>query len=131
MYGDLEVVPGEVEDYLVELAAVSVVVGVLLRVGRRLLIDDNLARVVFVDIEAVRLQVDGQGAELLGDLAVLPTVEDAAGVGPKGDDVAQDLELGELLVDLDIVPLEVALDCCRKTSEPWRFMSVCAADIRM
>jgi hypothetical protein len=84
-----------IEDNLVQLAAVAVEHGARLAARRRLLVDDDLARVPLVDVEAVGLQVDGDGAHFVRDGSVGPSVEDAPRVGPEGDDVSEYFERGE------------------------------------
>lgn len=58
MDGDTQVLLGIVKDDLVKLATMPVVVGLLVRVGGRLLVDDDLASVKLVNVEAVLTQVD-------------------------------------------------------------------------
>lgn len=106
---DPQLIPNVLKDNLVQLPPVPV----QRRRGRAVrsagLEVHHLARVPLVDVEA--LVPDRQLLETLDDGAVVaPAAEDAAGVGAEGDDVAEDLELGEGFVDLDRVALAVALD---------------------
>jgi hypothetical protein len=111
------------EHNLVELAAVSVEHGAGFVARRILLVDDDLACVVFVDVEAVLLQVDGDFAHRGRDGAVGPAREDAAGVGAEGYDVAEDLEGGEGFVDYGCVALSDAFYACCEAAEAWRELS--------
>lgn len=89
---DAQLVPRVVEDDGVQLAAVAVENGRLgVHLGR-LLHGDDLARVPLVDAEAVVAQVYAQRPQARRHGAVGPAVEDAAGVGAEGDDVAEGFE---------------------------------------
>jgi hypothetical protein len=57
--GDAQIVPCIVKDYLVQLASVSVIVGRFFLVLGILLVDDDLAGIVLVDVEAVFTKIDG------------------------------------------------------------------------
>lgn len=57
---DAQIVPCIVKDYLVQFASVSVIVGRFFLVLGILLVDDDLAGIVLVDVEAVFTQIDGQ-----------------------------------------------------------------------
>lgn len=59
MDGDAQIVPCIVKDYLVQLASVSVIVGRFFLVLGILLVDDDLAGIVLVDVEAVFTKIDG------------------------------------------------------------------------
>ena len=119
MDGNPELGAHVVENDLVQLAPVPVEVWCLLRVWRRLLVDNNLARVELVDVEAVGAQVDAQLAHPCRDLSIVPAVEDAARVGAERNNIAQDLELREGLVDLDVDALAVQLDGRAEAAEAW------------
>jgi len=104
---------------LVQLAPVSVKHRARLVSRRVLLVYDDLARVEFVDVEAVVLQVDGDFAHLGRDGPVGPAVEDAARVGPEGYDVAEDFEGREGLVDDGRVAVADAFYGCGEAAETW------------
>ena len=91
------------------------------RILRRGLIDDDLACVELADVEAVLARVDAEGPHAVhdGTGAVAPAVEDAAGVGAEGDDVAEDLELGEGFVNGYGVALAVAFYGGGEAAKAW------------
>lgn len=121
---DAQVVPSIVEDHLVQLTPVAAKVRGLGIVRHRGLVVHNLARVPFVNVEAVArgVGVNAQWAELVRDGAVAPAGKDASSIRAKGDDVAQSLELGKSLVHLDIVALTPAL---YSRSEPTKTCDGC------
>lgn len=79
----------------------------------------HLTRIPLVDLEpTVRtMQVNTERLELGCDGTVVPSRENAACVGAKGDDVAELLEGWEGLVDRDAVALTVTFYCCSKTAK--------------
>lgn len=83
----------------------------------RLLMRHHLPSIIFMDLKAIITQIDRHSAHLGSDIAIAPAVEDAAGVRAEGDDVPEDLELGEGFVDLDVVPLAVTFYCCCEASK--------------
>jgi hypothetical protein len=70
-----------------------------------------------MNLETIVTQVDRHGAHLGGNLAVAPAVEDPPSIRTKGDNVPEDLELGEGLVDFDVVALPVAFYCGCETAK--------------
>lgn len=119
MDGDTKFVSRILEDHFMKLSTMAIEHGRLGIQFGRWLVDHKFAR-PFVNVEAMVAEVDGQRSQAVGDAVaglVLPFAEDAAGVAAKGYDVAQDLELLERFVDADIVPLSMALDCCRESAE--------------
>jgi hypothetical protein len=84
---------------------------------RRLLVDDNLPGVPFVDVETVRPQVDRDRAHFLRYLAIGPTVEDPSSIGPKCDNITQYLEFRERFVYNWGVALTFALYGCCEASK--------------
>lgn len=115
---DAQFVPRVLKNYRMQLAAVAIENGGLLDAGRGVLGDDVLAGVL-VDAEAVVGEVDAQRAHAVRNfsLRLAPTIENAAGIGAEGDDVAQRLEFGKGLVDLHAVALAVAFDGRRQPAE--------------
>jgi hypothetical protein len=104
------------EDDLVKLATVTVEHWACLVAWRVLLIDNNLACVVFVDIEAVVAQIDGDLAHGSRYSTIVPAVEDSTCVRAKGYDIAENLERGKGLVDHRCVSLSNAFyGCCETT----------------
>jgi hypothetical protein len=109
---------------LVQLAPMAVERRRRLVARRALLIYDDLARVVFVDVEAVRGEIDRDLAHGGCDGAVGPAVEDAPGVGPEGYDVAEDLERGEGLVYDGRVAVAEAFYGCSEAAEAYEMRVV-------
>lgn len=86
-----------------------------------LLIENNLASVVFVNIEAVLLQVNRNFAHLRCDRAIFPAVEDAASIGSEGNDVAEDLQRWERFVDHGRMALPHTFNGCCETAEAYHW----------
>ena len=63
----------------------SIEVGGVLSILRCFLVHDDLAGVIFVDVEAIFSEVDTESAHATCDIAPGPSVEYAATIGTKGD----------------------------------------------
>lgn len=50
-------------------------------------------------------------------MPICPAVEDTTGIGAERDDVPKDLQLGEGLVDLDVMAMAMAFDSSSETAE--------------
>lgn len=78
------------------------------------LVDDEFT-IPLVDVEAVVLQVNRMRTQPVRYTVsgfVMPSSENAAGVGTERDDIAESFEFFERFVDGDFVTLSVAFDCC-------------------
>jgi hypothetical protein len=82
---------------------------------------NHLPSIILVGLETIAAQINGYSAHLSRNLAVAPAVEDPTRVWAERDDVPEDLELGEGLVDLDVVALAVAFYCCCEAAESYFF----------
>lgn len=93
----------------------------VLHIRHRRLGIHHLARIPLVDLEPTvgTVQVNTDGLELGGDGTVVPSCENAACVGAKGDDVAELFEGWEGFVDGDAVSLSVTFYRGSKTTKPW------------
>lgn len=94
-------------------------------VWHRGLVIDDLARVEFVDIEAVprAVGVDTKSTELARHRAVVPASEDAPSIASKSDDISQLLKFWERFVDLHIMALTAAFYSCCQAPEPCEAVS--------
>src|SRR5690606_15927752 len=117
MNRNLQIIPRIIKNNFMQLPTMPMHRRRIRRIRSARLMVHDLARVVLVDAETVVLEVDAQRLEAADNLTLAPAVEDAAGVGAEGDDVAEDLELREVFVDFDVVALALAFDGCGETAE--------------
>ena len=119
---DPQLVLGVVEHDRVQLASVAIEIRGIYSILGCLLVDNDLAGVILVDIEPIRSEVDAQGAHATCNVASGPSMKDTATVGAKGNDISELLELLERFIYLDIMALTMTLYSRTETTEPcvWR-----------
>lgn len=122
-----------VKHNLVKLTTVAIECGCISRVFGGGLVDNDLACIKLANVESIAPGIDAQRPHAIHNrpVAIAPSVEDATGIGPERDDVAEDFEFGKRFIDGDGMALAVTFDsrcepaktCVRKRSENFKEVS--------